>query len=375
MMARVVQSCCAAAMLALVAGCASKGGKPAAAASAAREPGATTAPEVRPESVATEGRTYRDPIARGALRERALTMLVSAATNGTPEERANAIEGLIAAPGRLVPVLDAALTDPNVGVRSVAAMAIGRAQIAAAAPRLRPLLSDPSFLVRSSAMYGLKRCGMDVDLTPMASMLMDLSPRVRAQAAFLLGELGESSAVALLKDAGRKNMSMADAAEVRVMDLQMAEARVKLGDATTMPEIRAALFPAKPEDLEATALACQIVGGLRDTASANRLIELVRPIDDKKQVMPAEVRLSAASALAKLGQRHGAYIADQYRANKRDVLRAQAAIVYGDVGAPENMPLLVDLMNDPVGRVRVAAATAIIRIAEGPDADVTQANP
>jgi len=162
---------------------------------------------------------------------------------------------------------------------------------------------------------------------------------------------------------------------VRIMDLQLAEARVKLGDETTLPEIRAALFPAKPEDLEATALACQIIGGIRDAASTNRLIELVRPIDDKKQVMPAEVRLSAASALAKLGQRHGAYIADQFRANKREVLRAQAAMVYGEIGENENLPLLADMMNDSVGRVRVAAAAGIMKITEGNTEGMTHADP
>jgi HEAT repeat protein len=322
------------------------------------------------------GRAYHDPVARATLRERALTVLSSAATNGLPEERANAIEGLSATPARLTPLIDQALADPNVGIRSVAAMAAGNARIASTAPRLRAMLADDAPQVRAAAMFGLKRCGESVDLTPLASMLMASSPQVRAQAAFLLGELGERSAVPLLKDAGRAGVSRTDRPHVRVMDLQLAEARVKLGDETALPEIRAALFPASPEDLEATALACQIIGSIHDAPSVNRLIELVRPIDDKKQVMPAEVRLGAASALAKLGQRHGAYIADQYRANKLDPLRAQAAMVYGDVGDVENLPLLVDMMNDPIGRVRVAAAAAIVRITEGAgEGGFTRASP
>ena len=335
--------------------------------------GATTTD--RQVTTGPAARVYRDPVARATLRERALTVMTSAATNGLPEERANAIEGLATAPARLAPLLDPALVDPVPGVRAVAAMAAGKAQITAAAPRLESMLADSSPQVRASAMYALKKCGQPVDLTPLASMLLSNSPQVRAQAAFLLGELGERSAVALLKDASRAGVGRSDQALIRVMDLQLAEARVKLGDDTALAEIRAALFPAKVEDLEATALACQIIGGIRDTSSVNRLIELVKPIDEKKQLMPAQVRLSAASALAKLGQRHGAYIADQFRTNKVDSIRAQAAIVYGDIGDFENLPLLVDMMNDPVGRVRVAAATAILKVTEGSNEGVTHAGP
>jgi hypothetical protein len=43
-----------------------------------------------------------------------------------------------------------------------------------------------------------------------------------------------------------------------MMELQISEARVKLGDEEALIDIRAALFPARSEDLEATALAAQI---------------------------------------------------------------------------------------------------------------------
>lgn len=325
-------------------------------------------------------RAYRDPVARATLRERAFTVLTSAAANGLPEERANALEGLAIAPARLQPLLDAALVDPNIGVRAVAAMAAGRAGVESAVSRLEPLTEDRSPQVRASALYAMKKLGRSVDLTPLASMLMSSTPQVKAHAAFLLGELGEPSALSLLKEAGRAGVGRSQQALIRVMDLQLAEARVKLGDEVAMAEIRAALFPAKVEDLEATALACQIVGQVRDATSMNRLIELVGPVDDKKQVMPAQVRLCAAAALAQLGQRHGAYIADQYRGNKVEAIRAQAAMVYGEIGDGENLPILVDMMNDPVGRVRVAAAAAILKVTDGAGAGmggagVTRAGP
>lgn len=310
------------------------------------------------------GGSFRDPVARAQLRERALTVLASAAVTGSAEERANAIEGMTAAPTRLAPVLDRALVDENVAVRSVAAIAAGRTANVDAIPQLHKLARDPSPHVQASALYALKALGQTVDLSPLASMLADSSPRVRAHAVYVLGEIGEPSALPLLREASRKDVARADRAEVRIMDLQFAEARVKLGEEAPLQELRAALFPARPEDLEGTALACQILGQLRDRASVNRLIELVRPQSEKNELMPAEVRLAAAGALAKLGQPHGAYIADQYRPSSREPLRMQAALVYGDIGAIANLPLLADMMNDPAGRVRVAAATAIIRVTE-----------
>jgi len=310
------------------------------------------------------GGAYRDPVQRATLREKALGVLVAVAANGLPEERANALEALASSPARLYPLLDTALADPNVGVRSVAAMAVGRAKLEAAAEKVYPLLSDSSPQARAAGMFALKRCGRSVDLTPMAAMLADADLRVRAQTAFLLGELGESSAVGLLREAGRESVAKYPPGEVRMLDLQIAEARVKLGDDVPLQEIRAALFPGKAEDLEAAALACQIVGQVRDKTAVNRLIVLTALQDDSKQFMPAEVRLAAAAALARMGQRQGSYLAEQYRASSKDALRSQAAFVYGETLQVENLPMLSEMMNDQVGRVRVAAAAAIVKITE-----------
>jgi HEAT repeat protein len=313
---------------------------------------------------ATDGGAYRDPVARATLREKALTFLGSAAASGPPEERGNAIESLQTSPARLYPILDTALTDPTIGVRSVAAMTVGRAKLDAAAPKVRPLLNDSAPQARASAMFALRMCGEPVDLTPMAGLLNDPDLRVRSQTAFLLGELGEPSALGLLRDSARSSVAKAAPSEVRLWDLQLAEARVKLGDEGSLQEIRAALFPAKPEDLEATALACQILGQVKDQLSINRLIVLTAVQDDSKQFMPAEIRLGAAAALARMGQRQGSYIADQYRANPKDALRAQSAYVYGETRQIENLPTLAEMMNDPIGRVRVSAAAAIVKITE-----------
>lgn len=323
------------------------------------EPAAAVADEPR-----RDGGEYRDPLVRATLREKALGLLVNAANSGLPEERANAIEALQVSPGRLYPLLDNALADPNLAVRTIAAMTVGRARIEAAANKVRPLTSDSAGQARAAALFALKRCGENVDLTPLAVMLGDSDLRVRAHAAFLLGELGEPSAVGLLRDAARRSPGKASSSQIRTSDLQIAEARIKLGDEGPLQEVRAALFPAKPEDLEATALACQIIGQVKDHVSVNRLIVLTAAQDDSKQFMPGEIRLGAAAALARMGQRQGSYIADQYRTNASEPLRAQVAFVYGETRQVENLPVLEQMTTDSSPQVRVAAAAAIVKITE-----------
>lgn len=323
------------------------------------EPAAAVADEPR-----RDGGEYRDPLVRATLREKALGLLVNAANSGLPEERANAIEALQVSPGRLYPLLNNALADPNLAVRTIAAMTVGRARIEAAANKVRPLTSDSAGQARAAALFALKRCGENVDLTPLAVMLGDSDLRVRAHAAFLLGELGEPSAVGLLRDAARRSPGKASSSQIRTSDLQIAEARIKLGDEGPLQEVRAALFPAKPEDLEATALACQIIGQVKDHVSVNRLIVLTAAQDDSKQFMPGEIRLGAAAALARMGQRQGSYIADQYRTNASEPLRAQVAFVYGETRQVENLPVLEQMTTDSSPQVRVAAAAAIVKITE-----------
>lgn len=307
--------------------------------------------------------TQRDPAIIVQMRERALMLLSAAAGGATPEERANALEALTLAPGRLNTVIGQSLTDPNPGVRGVAAMAVGRARLRSATALVQPLLSDPSPLVRSAAIYALLRCEQPVDATPLAEMLMDSDPLVRAQAAFVLGELGEPSALGPLRDAARRSLPRASPAAVRLMDLQIAEARIKLGDDTALVDVRTALFPARPEDLEAVALAAQIAGQVGDRSSIDRLVFLTAEWDRDRRPMPAEIRLAAAASLAKLGRRQGSFIADIYRKNEQDTLRAHAAVVYGETGWPENLDVLNEMLQDPSGRVRVAAAAGIVKIA------------
>lgn len=324
--------------------------------SAAQKP--TPAPAVSSREVAK----FKDPAAVAELKDRATNLILKLTSDPNPLIRANAIEALADSPARLEPEAVKALIDPNAGVRSTAAMMIGRLQLSSQVASVTPLLKDPSSFVRASAIYALARCGQNVDQSPLAELLLgDPSPRIRSHAAFLIGELGETSAAAMLREAAKSRMNKASPSEVRLMQLQIAEALVKLGDDSQMETIRAALYPSRPEDLEAAALAVQIIGQVKDRGAIDHLIYLTAYRDNKGGQMPAEVRLGAASSLARMGLDQGAFIADEYAGSPNPVLRAQAAFVYGQVGRSENLPKLERMMGDAEGQARVSAAAGVLK--------------
>jgi HEAT repeat protein len=313
-----------------------------------------------------------DPAAVARVREQALQLLVSAVRHGQPEERVNALEGLMPVPSRLSPLLREALLDASPAVRITAATLIGRLRLTEHRDALRPLLADASDsvaareMVVASAVYALARLNVPVDLSPLGRMVKESGDaRVRAQAAVYLGMLGNPSAIPVLRDAARTPMPRAEAAAVRLMQLQIAQALVMLGDADAIHELRAALYPSSESDLEATALSAQILGELQDRNSTNQLIILTAWNQRETGRLPAEVRLAAATALAKIGNRRGSFIADEYITSSDSRIRAQAAILYGETRQQANLARLEALMNDPERRVQIAAAAGILKITDG----------
>jgi HEAT repeat protein len=294
------------------------------------------------------------------LREAAIDRLIEMTTDQSPQVRANAIEALSPATDRVEPIVALSVNDPNPGVRSVAAMVAGKKNLASLAPSLRGLLTDDSPFVRASAMYALSKFGEETDITELSRLLLeDPSPRVRAQAAFILGELGERSAIQLLKQGLMTPVPGASPIERRIFRLQIAEAMYKLGSTESIDTIRAALYPSRVDELEATALAVQIIGQIRDESSIDQLIFLSDPESD--QLMPAEVRLGVAQSLAQMGYREGAFVAMEYLEADVEAVRAQAASVLGKTDGQSNLGHLEMLMvNDPSQLVQVAAAGGIV---------------
>jgi HEAT repeat protein len=304
-----------------------------------------------------------DAVEVSKARERAVEALEGLAGHADPVIRGNALEGLLEAPGRANEWLTRGMVDQSPGVRATALMGIGRSQKADLAQQGIPLLRDRSPWVRLGAAYALAANGDPRGMPEIARALLESDdPRLRAQAAFVLGELGNASALPLLRDALARPMTLAPTGQVRLMTLQMSEAMVKLGEQDQIQPIRAALYPARPEDLEATALAARILGEVGDQASVNQLALLTARLDDKGNMLPAEVRLAAAFALAQLGHTQGDFIAQAYRNDPRASVRGLSALVLGEIGKTRHLEQVETLMADPDPSVRVHAAAAVVRL-------------
>ncbi|HEB61188.1 MAG TPA: HEAT repeat domain-containing protein [Phycisphaeraceae bacterium] len=297
-------------------------------------------------------------IEQSQLREDAINLLLEATRSPDAETRANAIEALQPVPARIEKVLRAGLHDENPGVRFVAAMTTGKLRMKQLTRTLRPLLRDENKSVRAAAIYALYNCGANVDISPLSALLMSPDPSTRSNVALVLGEMGNPSALPMLREAAGLPLTRSAPADAKRTRLQIAEAMAKLGDNDALEQIRAALhLPADQGELQA--FAASMLGRLGDERSVDSLILLTAR---RPEYLSAEVRLACAGSLAELGRPQGAFIADAFRDNPRPALRAQAAFVYGEIGDKKNLAILQQMMQDPVSVVRIYAASSIVRI-------------
>lgn len=309
-----------------------------------------------------EIRKYESLAKQDELRDQAVKLLEAATLSDDPQTRAHAYEGLVSAPRTLDRVVERGLLDSNLGVRSIAATAIGKARLTGHTATLRRLTADESPYVQIAAIFALAQTGQSVDRGLLAQCLFqEEDPGLRAQAAFLLGEMRDRSALPLIKDAARAPMPKADTARLRLLELQMCEAMAKLGDEEQFEPLRAALFPAHPSELEATALAVQAIGESGDRASRGLLITLSERAGPQNELMPPEILLSITIAMAKLGDQNGWFLADLFWDDERAMVRANAASAYGWTNRTEDLARLERMLSDQSEAVRVAAASGLAR--------------
>lgn len=314
----------------------------------------------RPAATEPETERFRGTVERSALRERAIAILLELSVSSEPQLRANALEAMLPATARLRGPVAAGLADENEGVRTVAAIVAGRAGLKDLEAALTGLVSDHSPYVQAGAIYALRTLGHDTDPTPLGVLLLEHpDTRVRAHAAFLLGELGDASALPMLRQALHTKALSATPEEERVLGLQIAEAMVKLGDNTRIEGIRAALYPAHPDEFEVAVLAIQILGRLGDRGSIGQLINLSNYKQGNRK-MPGEVRLAVADAVARMGRREGWFIAEEFLKDPDPFRRALAAHVLGQTRRDEDLATLERLMGDPSAVVRSAAAGGVL---------------
>lgn len=296
------------------------------------------------------------------VREDAITTVMQISKSDDAQLRANAVEAASFAPQRLKDIIDAGLADRIAGVRTVAASAVGRAQIRPLINRVKALQNDKSDHVRASAIYALIKNGERADQSPLAVMLMSSeSPWVSRQAAYVLGELGNRSALPMLRSASASRTNVLEPSQQRAFQLQVIEAMVKLGEQDQLPALRAGLYPSQVDQFDSAVLAIQILGELRDREAIGQLTSILQYTDKAGQANPPEMRLAAAGALARMGVDNAAAEADQYLTHPSAAIRAQAASVYGNHPGPKYWDRLKALMTDKDPTVRIAAAAGVLK--------------
>lgn len=333
----------------------------------------------------------------------ARTTLRQAAEDANAPTRAAALEALAVTQGRQAgPLYVQALRDGGPAVRFAAALAVGKVGYRPAIPILRQLAeverqAQPGAdkRVYPAIIYALHRMGVTEYTSDLARLLYHREPEVRANAALVLGELSEPSAVDLL-----------DPAESAETDLRarinMVEALAKLGD-----QRRARLLEAytKGYEVEVRLIAIPALGRSGTNYAISILEELVFSGRE-----PPRVRVAAARELAELDvtagdgvpygfdyvlaaaeqpeqvarswthrfSRQNSQEAPSPNISNLEVLSLQqlAAMALGKMHQRRAVPALEDLLASPHGRVRVAAAMAILEIlSESPPAEKTATPP
>ena len=301
------------------------------------------------------------------------TQLLDDASRGKdPMIRAIALEALAPDPASLEPAVRRGLADPNPGVRFAAAVVGSKAGLPGLAPLVEPLLMDPNQSVRAGAILALHRAGRKVDPTPLASMVISPDPSTRGNAVTVIGDLGNRTAMPLLRQGFETPLPKAVPAAVRVVDLQIAEAMVKLGDLTQLEPIHAALF-SRSDQGECIALGCQIVGGLKDKSSLPMLQRLIDAGGDDTR--PLEIRIVAAVACMQImepGPEGLQGLGLQGARDARPQVRSVSARLLGYFDSPEAAAALSQLLRDREAPVQVSAAAAILQRGRRAPAEMPQ---
>ncbi len=245
-----------------------------------------------------------------------------------------------------------ALRDSSFLVRKAAAFAAGEMRVRDALPHLAPLLINVSSAnaadatngeqVRLAAIFALHRLGDFSHTHDLEQTAIDPRPPVRGDTAFVLGMLGEPTAIPILEEMLRHDAD----GNVR---LQAAEALWRLGSEKGEDALVAATISAYASD-QAIALL-----GLAQPRDAR----ILGNIEGFLTADYPEVALIAARAAGMLGSDQGYGVA-RIGAESRDPRqRALAALAFGAIGRTDAQPMLARLLRDDQPDVRLAAADAV----------------
>jgi HEAT repeat protein len=296
-----------------------------------------------------------------AAQNRAVQQILVSARSQDPILRANALEAAEALPNRIGPLVQQALMDQEPVVRYAALLTIGKLKVAGVATNARQYLNDPVESVRAAAIFALARNfgttsqnngnGFAVDVSPLAGLLMSNNPTTRGNVAYMMGLMGDDSAIPLLKAAAHQRLSTVPQAREVIIRIQIAEAIYRLGDLDVLDSIRAGMFS---QFDEVRILAVQILGRIYDR-------QWEPAVENALKKDPIELKLACAGTLGRFGNRKGLDIILDASQSQSALLRSQAAICLGMFrNEPSATQMLIGMLTDQVESVRLAAAAGLL---------------
>ena len=282
-----------------------------------------------------------DPQACATAKREVLTALQS----NDPIVRANAVEAVqdgMGAQGK--EHILAALNDPEPIVRFSGSMAAGKLRLAEAKSQLLSMAQDKDPSVRVGVRFALHRIG-DTRLShDFETYAADTDPRVRGNTALALGLLGEPSAMRVLMGMTKDRSPL--------VRFQVAEARWQLHDLGGAADLIAGTVSGYPDDQMFCILA---LASPRDA----RVMQHVR---GKLTSDYPEISLIAARAVGMLGSDAGYGVAMIGAKSPDPRQRVMAVMAFGDIGRTDAQPMLSKGLQDNQQSVRLAAATAQLKI-------------
>jgi len=327
-------------------------------------------------------RTYEMTGDPALARSRAMAALYAATGDSNEVTRAKAVEATVdVLGGRGGELYIKALDDPSPKVRFAAAMAVGDLRYAPAKDRLLAMMNfkvpraERHYSVYCGAIYALHRMGRSEHTSELGQLLVHEGGLVRANAAMVLGRLGERSAIVPLRTVCNKEDEGDD--EGILVKLQALESMARLGDARSMATLESY---AAGQFLGKKLVALRVLGEL----GSDRTVMVLRSVVESPYHQP-QARALAAGSMARLGTvTDHAYELCLTSAGDPDgvmrtalgkaynpltagptminMLRELSVISLGWMKRPHAVDVLVGLLDDENGGVRVAAAMSILRL-------------
>jgi len=328
----LVVVCC----LGVLLGCAGGGAK--------KYRGREVAPPKEPPPVPARKNEPLDPALVSAARQE----LAAAATRDDPVLRENALEAVRHLNDPVArEIIPKGLDDPERVVRFRAALAAGEHQLAEVRPKLEGMVDEKDEHLRIAVIFALHRLGVTDYTHDLEKTAVSPEPGVRGDTAFVLGLLGEKSALKILKVLARDPDP--------VVRQRAWESMWRLGDREYVDELVGLTMSKYADD--------QMLSILALAAPRNESVrEAVRSCLTSDH---EETSLVAARAMGQLGSDEGYGVALKGAKSGEGRHRFLAALAFGAMGRTDAQGVLRNLMKDKDKRVRVVAAAAVLELASG----------